>query len=118
MATYSRQHLSGSTQGKPIIVAAIATPGTTIHTAIAGTVGFDEVYLWVANLHTSAVALTLEWGGVTDPDHLLCKAVSIPANSGPIPIAVGQVLHNALVVKAFADVANKLSITGYVNRIQ
>lgn len=118
MATFTKINLSGSTQGKPIIVVAIASPGTAIHTAIAGTAAEDEIYLWVSNLHTAPVALTLEWGGVTDPDHLLCKAVSIPANSGPIPIAVGQILHNALLVKAFADVASKLSITGYVHRIQ
>ncbi len=118
MATYTRVLLSGSTSGKPILVAAIATPGTAIHTAVAGATAFDEIYLWVANTHTSAVALTLEWGGVTDPDNHLCKTVSIPPNSGPIPIAVGQVMNGGLLIKAFADVASKLSITGYVNRIQ
>lgn len=118
MATYSRVHLSGSTSGKPILVAAIATPGTAIHTAIAGATAFDEVYLWVANTHSAAVALTLEWGGVTDPDNHLVKTLSIPANSGPIAIAVGQVMNGGLLIKAFADSANKLTITGYVNRIQ
>ena len=118
MATFAKIHLSGSTQGKPIPVAAIATPGTLIHTAIAGTSSYDEVYLLVANLTGAAVTLTLEWGGVTDPDHLLVKQVSIPANSGPIPIAVGQILHNALVVRAFASSASALTITGWINRIQ
>ena len=37
MATYSKQLLSGGTNGKNIKVAATATAGTTIHTAIAGT---------------------------------------------------------------------------------
>lgn len=117
MATYSRQLLSGSTNGKPIKVAATATPGTTIHTAVSGTSSFDEVYLWVANTSASAVALTLEWGGATDPDDLACKSVSIPANSPPIPIAPGLVLQNSLVIRAFAGAANVLNIEGYVNRI-
>ena len=118
MATYSRQLLSGSTNGKSIKVAATATAGTTIHTAIAGTTAFDEIYLWVTNTDTAAINLTLEWGGVADPDNLVCKTLSIPALSGPIPVIQGLVLQNALVVGAFASSANKLLITGYVNRIQ
>jgi hypothetical protein len=118
MATYSRQLLSGSTNGKSIKVVATATAGTTIHTAIAGTTAFDEIYAWVTNTDTVARNLTIEYGGVTDPDNLICKTVSIPALSGPIPILTGQVLQNALVIGAFCDSANKLLITGYVNRIQ
>lgn len=117
MATYARALLSGSTSGKPIKVAATATPGTTIHTAIAGSTGFDEIYLWVANLTGAARQLTIEWGGTTDPDDLSVKQISIPANSPPIPIMTGQVLNGGLAVKAFSDVANALVVTGYVNRI-
>lgn len=117
MTTYARQLLSGSTNGKAIKVAATATPGTTVHTALSGTAGFDEVYAWVTNTHTSSVDLTIEWGGTTDPDDLVSKTVSIPALSGPTPIIPGLNLQNSLVVKAFASVANKLLMTGYVNRI-
>ena len=63
MATYSRVLLSGSTNGKPIPVAATATPGTTIHTAVSGTSSFDEVYAWASNVTGSAATLTIEWGG-------------------------------------------------------
>ncbi len=117
MASYSRQLLSGSTNGKSIKVVAVATAGTTIHTAVAGTTSFDEVYAWVTNTTTAAVNLTIEFGGVTDPDCLICKTVSIPANSPPIPILTGQVLQNGLVIGAFASSANVLLITGYINRI-
>lgn len=116
MATYSRAHLSGSTNGLPIPVAATATPGTLLHTAVAS--GFDEVYLWVSNVTGSAATLTLEWGGVTDPGSLLTKALSIAANSGPVPVAVGQVLSGGLVVRAFSATGAALNITGFVNRIQ
>lgn len=117
MATYSRVLLSGSTNGKPIPVAATATPGTTIHTAQSGTTGFDEVYAWVSNVTATAATLTIEWGGTTDPGDHMVKAVSVPANSPPIPIVTGQVLNNALVMKAFSGTASALNITGYVNRI-
>lgn len=118
MATYSRVLLSGSTNGRAIPVAATATPGTAIHTAIAGTSAFDEVYLWASNVTAATATLTIEWGGVTDPGDHMVKALSIPANSPPIPIATGQVLQNGLLIKAFSGTASAINITGYVNRIQ
>lgn len=117
MATYARYLLSGSTNGKPILVAATSSPGTTIHTALTGTAGYDECYAWISNLSASAVALTVEWGGTSDPGDLLAKTVSIPPFSPPIPFVTGQVLQNALVIRAFAGTTNVLTVTGFVNRI-
>lgn len=117
MATYSVVLLSGSTDGDPIKVAATATAGTTIHTAVSGTTSWDEVWLWVTNTDSAARTLTVEWGGTTDPDHLILKAVSIPANSGPILIVPGIRLNNGGVIRAFASSANVLLISGNVNRI-
>lgn len=116
MATISKIILSGSTDGKAVKVAATATAGTLIHTAVSGTTDVDEIYLWVTNTDSSARTLTLEYGGATDPDCLICKAVSIPANSRPIPICFGFLLQNGLTVRAFASSANVLLITGYVHR--
>lgn len=117
MTTYARALLSGSTSGLPIPVAATATPGTLVHTAVSGATAWDEVYLWVSNVTATAATLTVEWGGVTDPGSMLTKAVSIPANSPPIPISLGQVLNGGLVVRAFSGTASALNCTGYVNRI-
>lgn len=118
MPSYSRQLLSGSTNGREIPVAAVATPGTLLHTALPGSTGFDEVYLWASNVTGAAATLTIEWGGVTDPGDHMVKQLSIPANSPPIPIATGQVLNNGLVVRAFSGTASAINISGYVNRIQ
>ena len=117
MATYSRVLLSGSTSGREIPVAATATPGTTIHTAIAGATAFDEVYLWASNVTGSAATLTLEWGGVTDPGDHMVKALSIPANSPAIPVITGQVLNGGLVLRAFSGTASAINVGGFVNRI-
>lgn len=117
MATYARILLSGSTNGRVIPVAAVATPGTAIHTAVSGTTAFDEIYLWASNVTTAAATLTIEWGGVTDPGDHIVKAVSIPANSPPIPIVAGEVLNNGLLVKAFSGTASAINLSGYVNRI-
>lgn len=118
MAVYSRALLSGSTNGRPIPVADTATPGTIIHTAVAGTSAFDEVYIWASNIAATAQVLTIEWGGVTDPASHLVKAYSIAANSPPMPIAVGQCVNGGVVIRAFSGNANNINITGFVNRIQ
>ena len=76
MPSYSKQLLSGSTNGRGILVAATATAGTLIHTAVSGTSSLDEVWLYAHNTSASAVKLTLEWGGVTSPNDLI--EVTIP----------------------------------------
>lgn len=117
MASYARVLLSGSTSGRNIPVAATATAGTLIHTAVSGSSAFDEVYLWAANVTAAAATLTIEWGGVTDPGDHMVKSFSIPANSPPIPVATGQVLNGGLVVRAFGGTASAINISGFVNRI-
>lgn len=115
MATYSKELLSGSTDGKPVKVAATATPGTTIHTAHA--TAKDEIWCWITNTDTSDVNLTIEYGGTTDPDHLIAKALVIPAKASMVVVIPGTILTNSMVLKMFASSANKLLVTGYVNRI-
>lgn len=115
MATYSKEFLSGSTNGKHIKVTQTATAGDTIHTCPEGTAYKDEIYIYATNMDTVARELTIEWGGVSSPDDLL--KVSIPAKSGDILVIAGKPLNNSLVVKAFAAAANVINISGFVNRI-
>lgn len=117
MATFSRLLLSGSTSGKPIPVAANATPGTVLHLAVAGSSAFDEVYVFASNVTASAATLYVQWGGTTDPGDMLVKNYSIGANSGPVPVAVGQVVNGAVTVMAFCTAASAINVTGWVNRI-
>ncbi len=115
MAVFTKRILSGSTNGRQIKVATTATAGTLIHTAVAGTSDIDEVYLYAVNSSTSAVKLTIEFGGVTSPDDLIEQ--TIPAESGLELIVPGLPLQNGLVVRAFAGTSNLIMISGYVNRI-
>lgn len=118
MATFSKRLLSGSTNGLPIKVTGTNTgAAVTLHTAVAGTTDLDEVFLFVSNTSASAATITIEWGDDDDPDDLLVKAFSVPANSQCWPVATGQLLQNGLVIRAFAGTANVLNVTGYVNRI-
>ena len=81
--------LSGSTDGLPIVVAATSTPGTLIHTAYNSVAGFDALWIFASNVTALPATLTLEWGSTTDPGGLLIKGYTIPANSPPVPVAVG-----------------------------
>lgn len=115
MATYTKNKLSGSTNGKAIKVAATATLGTTIHTARDGTSKWDEVWLYAFNSHSADVALTIEWGGVTDPDNI--TEVTVPYQQGLFLVVPGLLIQNSLVITAFAATANVITISGFVNEI-
>lgn len=115
MATYSKRVLSDSTDGRPIKVAATATPGTLIHTATATSGEIDELWLWAVNTDTATRKLTVEWGGTTSPDDLI--EVGIASESGLILVVPGLPVRNGLIIRAFAAAANVLTIVGYVNRI-
>lgn len=114
MATFSKLPLSGSTNGKGINVAATATLGTTIHTAVSGTSSFDEVWMYAVNTSTSSVKLTVEYGGATSADNI---EITIPGESGLVLVVPGLFLNNSLAVTAFAGTADVISIHGYVNRV-
>ncbi len=110
----SKLILSGSTNGKSIIVSATSTPGTTIHDCDAS--ALDEVFLWAWNDETATLLLTLEWGGVSDPGNLL--KVEIPAQGAePTLLVPGWIGTGSINIDAFGASANKLHIFGYVNRI-
>jgi len=118
MATFSKQILSGSTDGKAIKVAATATAGTTIHTGSSTATTLDEVWVYAVNTSASDVKLTIEWGGVASPDDHI--EFTVKAENGLYLIIPGLILKgNAtpLVVRAFAATTNVITITGYVNRI-
>jgi hypothetical protein len=115
MATFSKQLLSGGTNGKNVKVVATATAGTTIHTAVSGTSDMDEVWLYAMNTDSSDRKLTIEYGGTTSPDDL--TEIEIGSEAGWVLVCPGLLLQNSLVIKAFAAAANVVVINGYVNRI-
>lgn len=117
MATFSKLVLSGSTNGRPIAVAATATPGTTIHTGSTTTTDIDEVWLYATNTSTSTVKLTVEWGGTGTSDIM---ELTLPAEGGLTVVAPGLPIKGAataLIVRAFAATGSVVNITGFVNRI-
>jgi hypothetical protein len=111
---YTREPLSASTHGRGIKVVATATAGTTIHTGQASTTLSDVVTIYAYNSDTVPRTLTLEWGGATVPDDNI--VVDVPAKGiGLVPIVIDLIIRNSLVVRAFAETANVITIFGFVN---
>ena len=118
MATFTKQKLSGSTDGKAIKLTGTDSAGAvTVHTAVAGTtVGtFDEIWLYANNTSASAVKLTVEWGTATAADGNI--ELTIAAEAGLVLVVPGLILQNAMVVEAFAATADVILLTGFVNAI-
>lgn len=119
MSTYTRQKLSGSTDGRGIKVAATSIgSGTTIHTASATTTAGlgDLITIFAYNSDTVDRTLTLGWGGTTSPDDLI-DIILQPKGGGLILVAADMFLRNSLVVVAAADAANVVTVHGYVSII-
>jgi hypothetical protein len=117
MATFSKITLSGSTDGKPILVNDAASPGLTIHTSSSTATTFDEVWLYATNTSTTARLLTIEYGGTTAGFQI---EQTIPGQSGLVLIVPGLLMKGnstPWTIAAFADNTTDINITGYVNRI-
>ena len=108
--------LSGSTDGKPISIAAGITPGTLIHTAVAGVVvgDFDEIWLWLMNNHSADVLCTIEFGDATTTNNI---KYSVIAQDGLKCVLPGVILQNGATVKIFAATTGVVSAVGFVNQI-
>ena len=116
MATFSKVLLSGSTDGKAILVSGNNTgSANTIHTAGSGTSNRDEIWIYAVNTSASSVKLTIEWGEATAPDGNI--EVTVLPEAGLVTVIPGLLLQNSLVCRAFAGTANVICIHGFVNRI-
>ena len=111
--TFRRRPLSGSTHGRGIKLTGTATGSSvTIHTATADATMVDVVTLYASNFDTVTRTVSLEWGGTTSPDDILTFQVPPKSTVCLIP---DLVLRNTLIVKGWADVANMVSIFGFIN---
>ena len=120
MATFTKLALqpAGTTgTGLGILLPAVATPGTAIHTGSSTATTIDELWLYAYNDHSATVNLTIEWGGVAAGD--IFKS-GIVHQSGLLLVCAGLIIQgNATpkVVRAFAGTTNMITLFGYVNRI-
>ena len=120
MATFTKKQLSGGgDDGLGITVVQTVTAGTLIHTCSATAAEFDEIWLYAANIHSSAVTLTVEFGGVSVTKDIIQQSIAATP-SGLVLVCAGLIVKGnatAKVIRAFASSASKIEIFGFVNRI-
>ncbi len=117
MATYSKIVLSGSTDGRGILVDDDATAGKTIHTGSSTATTYDEVWIYAANYDSSDRKLTIEWGSASAGDII---ESTIATEAGLVLVIPGLILKgnaSPLVIAAFAATTSSIQLFGYVNRI-
>lgn len=121
MATFTKQLLSSSTDGRAIkvVATAIGSSPTLIHTGDTVASTLDEVWIYAQNNHSADVAVRIGFGGVTDPDDII--EYTLKTKNGLYLVVPGLILKGnssaALTVRASAGTANVVSLSGYVNRI-
>ncbi len=111
--TYKEIPLSGSTNGKGILINATTAPGDSIHVAIDGEldIKFDKVYVFASNKHTEDVLLT-----ITYADQIIEQ--TIPKKDGLEIVLPGLYLRNGEEIKGFASVADVITTFGSVGRTE
>lgn len=117
MATISKDHLSGSTDGKPIQVPINTGTFATVHTGPTATTSFDELWIWACNaVGTGDETVTLRIGG-TGNEHKIKVVVAPNETVLMIPGIPIQGNSTPVVVDVASTTANKVNVFGYVNRI-
>ena len=120
MATYTKQLLSQSVNGKAINITATGTNTTLIHTTSASSSSMDEVWLYATNATASDITFNLLYGGTNFSTDILFEGV-IEAYAGSVLICPGVVAKGDGTT-GFSIYGNSTSVSGinvfgYVNRI-
>lgn len=117
MATFTKQLLSQSTGGIPILVGT-GTGGTLIHSTETSSTSLDEVWVYANNVGTSEADLTVMFGGNAAGQPI---NVSISSGTGLVLVIPGLLLSgdgsNERSITASSSTENFIYVSGYVNRI-
>jgi len=114
--TFLKLPLSASVDGRSIMLTSTGSSSAVpIHTAPAGTSSLDEIWLYAYNDSSATINLALLFGGTTEPNDVIRN--TIQPRSGRTLVVDGAILQNGLIVSAYAEVANVVTVGGYVHRI-
>ena len=121
MAVYSKQFLSGSTNGRPIEVTGTApSQATMLHTSVSGSAvaEMDEVHVYAYNTAAAGKDLYIRHGAsATGQPINEIKYVMPPAGQGLHVVIPGLPLNAANTVQAYATAAGNIACVGWVNRV-
>mgnify|MGYP003630502985 CR=1 FL=1 len=117
MATITRAHLTGSTDGVPFGLAVDTGTFTAIHTTTTTAGNFEEVWLWLANISTATEIVTLAFGGTGDANKMI---VQVPAESTVLAvpgITFDGKASTGVTITGGSTTAAKVNVFGHINLI-
>jgi len=115
--TETRIGLSGSTNGATMTVnTTSAISPMIVHTTGPGVYNWDDIWIWAANTDTVSRTISLYFGAHSSIGDQVVGSYDLPPGGAPVLICPGLFLQNSGVVEAYASIANKINLTGYVNR--
>ena len=115
--TETRIGFSAATNGATMTVnTTSAISPMTVHTAGPGIYNWDDIWIWAANTDTVSRTISLYFGAHSSVGDMAIGSYDLPPGGMPVLICPGLFLQNSGVVEAFASIANKINLTGYVNR--
>ncbi len=117
MGTYSKIVLSGSTDGRPIIITATA-PSTAnlIHTCVTGSAdSIDEVWIYAQPQVTTALLFSLSLGPTTVTARIR-HTITADDKKGLVLVAPGLVGRASGVWGAWVTTTSIVEVWGFVNR--
>jgi hypothetical protein len=108
--------LSGSTDFRPVKIAATSGAGTLVHTAQSSTTLSDFVTIEINNSDTVARPYIVQWGGTSAPDDNAFEGVILAGSNETI--CIKKPIRNALVVRVKSETLtwiDGVSYTGATN---
>lgn len=118
MGTITKNHLSQSSNGGPIVISATSSPGTIIHTTSITASIIDEIWLYATNIDLVARNLTVEIGGTASSNRI---TLGVPAQTGLSIVLPGTIISGngstSSIIRAFSSSSNVVNVLGYINRI-
>jgi len=115
--TETRIGFSAATNGATMTVnTTSAISPMTVHTTGPGIYNWDDIWIWAANTDTVSRTISLYFGAHSSLGDQVVGNYDLPPGGAPVLICPGLFLQNSGVVEAYASIANKINLTGYVNR--
>lgn len=111
---YSINFLSASLSGEPIPLMATGSPGTIIHTSIAGSAQMDEIFLYANNTGNQFYPLVLQVA-CTSGSHAMTMMMA--TQDSPQLVLQGWPVNQSATVRGYSPSGSGLMIIGgYVQR--
>lgn len=120
MATYTKQFLSESINGKAVNITATGASTTLIHTTPISSSSMDEVWLYATNSSAADITFNLLYGGTNFTNDILFEGV-VEAYAGNVLICPGLIAKGdgatGFSIYGNSTSVSGINIFGYVNRI-